>query len=251
MSEKLADHGVLVPVVPPGAVPGSPGPDTTIPTSAIDAAAAMRMPGRRYHGEAASVSSAVRVPFASPESSAIPVACADSAPPRPSSSSVFAAGGSPPPGLLDGDSVCVPTPLSGVVPALASGLAEAGVDCSGATIAAPSLPEAPGVASNTFIAHAPSAQSAQGGGFLKYTSCLQTGGGIGQTGAQVVLCRRVAAVDHRPMEGASRRTRCDPSLLRRPFGSKSAAGLIRSSMTGRRIRRSGARRGSVLPPERA
>ena len=61
MSEKLADHGVLVPVVPPGAVPGSPGPDTTIPTPAINAAAAMRMPGRRYHGEAASVSSAVRV----------------------------------------------------------------------------------------------------------------------------------------------------------------------------------------------
>ena len=53
MSEKLADHGVLVPVVPPGAVPGSPGPDTTIPTSAINAAAATRMPGRRYHGEAA------------------------------------------------------------------------------------------------------------------------------------------------------------------------------------------------------
>ncbi len=53
MSEKLADHGVLVPVVPPGAVPVSPGPDTIIPTSAINAAnaAAMRMPGRRrYHG---------------------------------------------------------------------------------------------------------------------------------------------------------------------------------------------------------
>ncbi len=79
MSEKLADHGVLVPVVPPGAVPGSPGPDTTIPTSAINAAAAMRMPGRRYHGEAASVSSAVRVPFAAPEPSAMPIECADSA----------------------------------------------------------------------------------------------------------------------------------------------------------------------------
>jgi hypothetical protein len=50
MSEKLADRGVLVPVVPPGAVPGSPGPDTVIPTAAINAAAAMRMPGRRYHG---------------------------------------------------------------------------------------------------------------------------------------------------------------------------------------------------------
>ena len=52
MSEKLADHGVLVPVVPPGAVPGSPGPATTIPTPAINAAnaAAMRMPERRYHG---------------------------------------------------------------------------------------------------------------------------------------------------------------------------------------------------------
>ena len=77
MSEKLADHGVLVPVVRPGAVPGSPGPDTTIPIPAINAAAAMRMPGRRYHGEAASVSSAVRVPFASPEPSAIPIECAD------------------------------------------------------------------------------------------------------------------------------------------------------------------------------
>jgi hypothetical protein len=54
MSEKLADHGVLVPVVPPGAVPGSPGPDTTIPTAAINAADAMRMPGRRYHGGASS-----------------------------------------------------------------------------------------------------------------------------------------------------------------------------------------------------
>ena len=52
MSEKLADRGVLVPVVLPGAVPGSPGPDTVIPTSAINAAnaAAMRMPRRRYHG---------------------------------------------------------------------------------------------------------------------------------------------------------------------------------------------------------
>jgi hypothetical protein len=51
MSEKLADHGVLVPVVPPGAVPGSPGPATIIPTPAINAAnaAAMRMPERRYH----------------------------------------------------------------------------------------------------------------------------------------------------------------------------------------------------------
>ena len=81
MSEKLADHGLLVPVVRPGAVPGSPGPDTTIPAPAINAAAAMRMPGRRYHGEAASVSSAVRVAFASPEPSAIPIECADSAPP--------------------------------------------------------------------------------------------------------------------------------------------------------------------------
>lgn len=52
MSEKLADHGLLVPVVPPGAVLGSPGPVTIIPTPAIKAAnaAAMRMPGRRYHG---------------------------------------------------------------------------------------------------------------------------------------------------------------------------------------------------------
>jgi hypothetical protein len=51
MSENLADHGVLVPVVPPGAVPGSPGPDTIIPTAAINAAAAMRTPGRWYRGE--------------------------------------------------------------------------------------------------------------------------------------------------------------------------------------------------------
>ena len=80
MSEKSADPGVLVRVVPSGAVPGSPGPDTTIPTSAINAAAAMRMPGRRYHREVASVRSAVRVPFASPEPSAIPIECADSAP---------------------------------------------------------------------------------------------------------------------------------------------------------------------------
>jgi len=51
MSEKLADHGVLVPVVPEDAVPKSPGPDTVIPTSAINEAnAAMRMPRRRYHG---------------------------------------------------------------------------------------------------------------------------------------------------------------------------------------------------------
>jgi len=50
MSEKLADHWVLVPVAPPGAVPGSPGPDTIIPTAEINAAAAMRTPGRRYHG---------------------------------------------------------------------------------------------------------------------------------------------------------------------------------------------------------
>jgi len=52
MSDTLADHGVLVPAVPPGAVPGRPGPATTIPTPAINAAnaAAMRMPERRYHG---------------------------------------------------------------------------------------------------------------------------------------------------------------------------------------------------------
>ena len=52
MSEKLADHGVLVPVVPSGAVPGSPSPDTLIPTSAINAAnaAAMTMPRRPYRG---------------------------------------------------------------------------------------------------------------------------------------------------------------------------------------------------------
>ena len=52
MSEKLADHGLLVPVVPLGAVPGSPGPATIIPTPAINAAnaAAMRMPERRYPG---------------------------------------------------------------------------------------------------------------------------------------------------------------------------------------------------------
>ena len=111
MSEKLADHGVLVPVVPPGAVPGSPGPDTTIPTPAINAAAAMRMPGRRYHGEAASVSSAVRV--------------------------------------------------------------------------------ARGVASNTFIAHPPGRKPPRRG-FPEYTSCLQTRAGIGQTGAQVVLCHGIA-----------------------------------------------------------
>jgi hypothetical protein len=52
MSEKLADDAVLVPVVPPGAVPGSPGPDRIIPTAPINAAdaAAMRMPRRRHHG---------------------------------------------------------------------------------------------------------------------------------------------------------------------------------------------------------
>ena len=52
---------MLVPVAPPGAVPGSRGPDTTIPAPATNAAAAMRMPGRRYHDEPASVGSAVRV----------------------------------------------------------------------------------------------------------------------------------------------------------------------------------------------
>ena len=96
MSKKFADHGALIPVVPTGAVPGSRGADTTIPTPAINAAAAMRMPGRRYHREAASVSSAVQMPFA----------C----------SSVFAAGGAPPPELLDRDSE--------------SGLAEADLDRS-------------------------------------------------------------------------------------------------------------------------
>ena len=117
MSEKLADHGVLVPVVPPGAVPGSPGPDTTIPTPAINAAAAMRMPGRRYHGEAASVSSAVRV--------------------------------------------------------------------------------APGVASNDLHRAPPRPKAPKAGGFREYTSCLQTRGGIGQTGAQVVLCHGIAFCESR------------------------------------------------------
>jgi phytoene dehydrogenase-like protein len=54
MSEKLPDHGVLTPVVPPAAVPDSLGPDMTMPTSATNAAAAMRMPGRWYHGRGGS-----------------------------------------------------------------------------------------------------------------------------------------------------------------------------------------------------
>jgi hypothetical protein len=50
MSENLDDHGVLVPVVPPGAVPGSSDPDMIIPTAAVNAEAAMRTPVRRYRG---------------------------------------------------------------------------------------------------------------------------------------------------------------------------------------------------------
>jgi hypothetical protein len=56
MSENLADHGVLVPVAPPGAVPGSPDPDMIIPTAAVNAEAAMRTPGRRYRGGGAASS---------------------------------------------------------------------------------------------------------------------------------------------------------------------------------------------------
>jgi hypothetical protein len=50
MSDKLDDNGALVRVVPSGAAPGWPAPDTTMPTSAINAAAAMRTPVRWYHG---------------------------------------------------------------------------------------------------------------------------------------------------------------------------------------------------------
>jgi hypothetical protein len=56
MSENLADHGVLVPVVPPGAVPGSPDPDMIIPTAAVNAEAAVRTPVRRYRGGGAASS---------------------------------------------------------------------------------------------------------------------------------------------------------------------------------------------------
>jgi hypothetical protein len=56
MGENPADHGVLVPVVPPGAVPGSPDPDMISPTAAINAEAAMRTPGRRYRGGGAASS---------------------------------------------------------------------------------------------------------------------------------------------------------------------------------------------------
>ena len=56
MSENLADHPVLVPVVPPGAVPGSPDPDMIIPAAAVNAEAAMRTPGRRYRGRGAASS---------------------------------------------------------------------------------------------------------------------------------------------------------------------------------------------------
>jgi len=56
-------------------MPGSPGPNITIPTSAINAAAAMRMPGRWYHDERASLGSAVWVPLATPEPSPIFIGC--------------------------------------------------------------------------------------------------------------------------------------------------------------------------------
>ncbi len=47
ISEKLVDHGVLMGGAPLGEVPRSAGPDTVIPTPAINAAAAMTKPAPR------------------------------------------------------------------------------------------------------------------------------------------------------------------------------------------------------------